>query len=321
MDAIKTLAMFLVIWGHCILHFASWNKNDDTVFVVINSFHISLFMMVAGFFSSSTLSLGFSSMLLKKTKEIIVPCLLWGILIICLTAYYSHTDMSRMLTDYLECLWFLKSLFLCYFLAFITIRIGTIPAFFVILASMVLTIYKMNVMFPAFMLGVFLKKKDILEKNFKTVHFLWIFLSVFIIMAIFYDGNYFNSPNRIMGIIREPSLNKWMAYLGKTAYRILIGNCGALVVIFFFKHYFSSMEDNTICNVGRETFGIYIIQAVILETILKHHFTYYGNNAVFDYIITPILALIIMALCYTMTRLLGKNVMTREWLLGRFPKK
>ncbi len=140
MDAIKALAMFLVIWGHCILHLASWNKNDDPVFVVINTFHISLFMLVAGYFSTVSLSLSFGNMLMKKVKELIIPCLLWGIPLTGLVTYYNNNGLSHSLIDYFNCLWFLKSLFLCYLLAYITVRLGTIPTIIVIVGSMVLTI-------------------------------------------------------------------------------------------------------------------------------------------------------------------------------------
>jgi fucose 4-O-acetylase-like acetyltransferase len=319
MDAIKALAMFLVIWGHCILHLSSWNKNDDIVFVVINTFHVSLFMMVAGYFSTSSLSLGLGKMLLNKTKQLIIPCLLWGGIITLLCAYYNH-DTSKTIAYFLDCLWFLKSLFLCYILAFVALRLGTVPTVLVILASMVMTIFKMNVMFPAFMLGIYIKKKENAGVEIGKQWVLWLTLSVFVFMAYFYDGHYFNSPNRIMGIIKEGSLSTWLAYFGKTAYRILIGNFGALSVFLIFRGLFKSMDNNIICKIGRETLGIYILQAVLLETILKQYITFYGNHAVMDFVIAPILSLIMMVLCYSITMVLSKNKITGQLLLGKYPK-
>lgn len=319
MDAIKALAMFLVIWGHCILHLSSWNKNDDIVFVVINTFHVSLFMMVAGYFSTSSLSLGFSKMLLNKTKQLIIPCLLWGGIITLLCAYYNQ-DTSKILTDFIECLWFLKSLFFCYILAFIALRLGTVPTVLVILASMVLTIFKMNVMFPAFMLGIYIKKKELAGVEIGKRWVFWLTLFVFVFMAYFYDGHYFNSPNRIMGIIKEGSLSTWLAYFGKTAYRILIGNCGALSVFLIFRGLLISLDNNIICKIGRETLGIYILQTVLLETILKQYITFYGNHSVMDFVIAPILSLIIMMLCYILTKVMSKSEIIGKLLLGKYPK-
>lgn len=316
MDAIKAWAMFLVIWGHCILHLSSWNKNDDIVFVVINTFHVSLFMMVAGYFSTSSLSIGFGKMLLNKTKQLIIPCLLWGGIITLLDAYYSH-DTSKILTDFIECLWFLKSLFFCYILAFIALRLGTVPTLLVILASMVLTIFKMNVMFPAFMLGIYIKKKELAGVEIGKQWVLWLSLSIFVFMAYFYDGHYFNSPNKIMGIIKEGSLSTWLAYFGKTTYRILIGNCGALSVFLLFRGFFALMGNNIICKIGRETLGIYILQTVLLETILKQYVTYYGSHVVMDFVIAPILSLIIMVLCYSITIIMSKNKIAGKLLLGK----
>ncbi len=177
-------------------------------------------------------------------------------------------------------------------------------------------------MFPAFMLGIYLRKKNIVETNNVFTYLLWILLPLFIILAYYYDGHYFNSPNHIVGIIKEASLNTWLAYFGKTAYRILIGNCGALAVFLIFRLAFSSLRDNNIiCKVGRDTLGIYIIQAILLETILRQYVNFEGNQALFDYIIAPMVSLIMMALCYAIKRLLDQNQITRSWLLGRFPKK
>ncbi len=321
MDAIRALAMYLVIWGHCILHLSSWDRNDDAVFVVLNTFHVSLFMMVAGYFSVSALSLSFRNVLLRKTKELIVPYLLWAIPIASLLYYYDGTGLAPAVKNYFDCLWFLKSLFCCYLLAYLTVRLHKVLAMIVIAASIVLTVFKVNVMFPAFMLGYYIRKAHLLETNIKLTRLLWILLPVFCVLACFYDGHYFNSPNNMAGIIKEASLNTWLMYIAKTAYRIVIGICGALAVVLLFNHFCSAMKDNYVCKIGKETLGIYILQTVILEVVLRQYITYYGNQGVFDYLIAPVASLIMMIICYALTIILTKNEFTKRWLLGKFPKK
>jgi len=81
-DAVKALAMYLVIWGHCIQHLGPLDRFDDITYVFIYSFHMPLFMFVAGYFSTSSLKMEFLPLLIKKLKEIIIPCLSWGLIVV-----------------------------------------------------------------------------------------------------------------------------------------------------------------------------------------------------------------------------------------------
>lgn len=47
LDVVKGIAMFLVIWGHCIQYFtASSTHYENIVFKVIYSFHMPLFALI-----------------------------------------------------------------------------------------------------------------------------------------------------------------------------------------------------------------------------------------------------------------------------------
>lgn len=45
-DALKLITIFLVIWGHCVQHLLSSDYYEDTVYVVIYSFHMPLFFFI-----------------------------------------------------------------------------------------------------------------------------------------------------------------------------------------------------------------------------------------------------------------------------------
>ena len=78
LDLLKSLAIFLVIWGHVIQHCLSLNPGDEPVYRVIYTFHMPLFMVLCGFFSWNSMKMGFWGMLKKKMLAILLPSIVWG---------------------------------------------------------------------------------------------------------------------------------------------------------------------------------------------------------------------------------------------------
>lgn len=56
-DLLKLFAIFLVIEGHCVQHLLDTNEYDEPLYSFIYSFHMPLFMTIAGFFSYKKCSL------------------------------------------------------------------------------------------------------------------------------------------------------------------------------------------------------------------------------------------------------------------------
>lgn len=50
-DYLKMLAMFMVLWGYAIQHLQTGEVRDEPMHKLIYSFHLPLFMTIAGFFS------------------------------------------------------------------------------------------------------------------------------------------------------------------------------------------------------------------------------------------------------------------------------
>lgn len=82
-DIIKLFAIFLVIWGHVILHLQNYqfDKWDNPLYRWICSFHMPLFMMISGFFSSK-IKLGFKDFTINKFRHLILPSMTFGIIFI-----------------------------------------------------------------------------------------------------------------------------------------------------------------------------------------------------------------------------------------------
>ena len=52
-DLLKVLAIYLVLWGHCVQQFFTTSPLENDVYVYIYSFHMPLFMVLSGYFSIS----------------------------------------------------------------------------------------------------------------------------------------------------------------------------------------------------------------------------------------------------------------------------
>lgn len=77
-DFLKMLAMFFVLWGHAIQHLQTGEVWGESMHKFIYSFHLPLFMTIAGFFSLSSLKISWIGFLRKKGAQLLLPCLIWG---------------------------------------------------------------------------------------------------------------------------------------------------------------------------------------------------------------------------------------------------
>lgn len=81
-DAIKLFAIFLVVYGHCILHLQnhSYDIKENIIYRFVASFHMPLFMAISGYFGSKQFNLKFADYFTKKWKRLIVPSITFGVL-------------------------------------------------------------------------------------------------------------------------------------------------------------------------------------------------------------------------------------------------
>ncbi len=131
LDLLKAFAIYLVIWGHAIMHFRP-NFEESVSFNVIYSFHMPLFMMLSGYFATSSIRLGIKEFFAKKFRQLLLPCITWGI--VCWLVISSGLIDGRfelhvrdLFTGWLgliENFWFLRSCFICYMVAWICSKTG-----------------------------------------------------------------------------------------------------------------------------------------------------------------------------------------------------
>lgn len=123
-DNVKGFAIYLVVLGHCI-QYASHNGYDyvnNTVFKLIYSFHMPLFMLISGYlfwYSLSKYSL--VEGVLAKLKGIMIPCMTWGLITYILDIFlndWSPVSIYGYLYYTAYSNWFLWAVFYCSLVGF-----------------------------------------------------------------------------------------------------------------------------------------------------------------------------------------------------------
>lgn len=115
MDALKLFAIFLVVLGHTVSNYCLDDGRygfSNPVRLYIYAFHMPLFMTISGFFSASILKDGGN--ILRRFKSLIVPCI---------TLFFIFAIFHIVTGIGIQNLWYLKSLFICYAITALSVRL------------------------------------------------------------------------------------------------------------------------------------------------------------------------------------------------------
>ena len=175
-DAIKAFAMFLVICGHT-LQYLDKLQTGKCLHDFIYSFHMPLFMMISGYFASSSLKKDFSVFMSKKIEQLILPIIIWTIPLLVLIFL---TGRGNIINELIGSYWFLRTLFACYVFTWgikkifkndvLGFTVSTVLLVFLPKGSFL----QFNWLYIFFWIGIFLKKNN-LEKMNKTKSLILIF--------------------------------------------------------------------------------------------------------------------------------------------------
>ena len=332
-DILKVFAIFMVLWGHCISGFQSIPASHDSVYRIIYSFHMPLFMMIAGFFSVNSYRLCFKVLIKKKFLELIFPVIVWGVFfficnsIICLLHNEDIYPIYDLKAIYIKNLWFLKSAFICYITAYFCFRNNNwILLFITLIISQFIIFHNICIMYPSFCMGVILRKNMGLLTNKSLMALSSL---IFILMLLNWDESFWvtegmwPAPNMLKTLTTGDS-TYLILYLQKGVYRIIIGIVGSIAFITFFNIYFSHSKNDFIKTVaiwGQFTLGIYISQSYILEYILGSYINMDNTNFfLFHFIITPFISMILLFILTHFVMLTYKNRMLSFLMWGKYQK-
>lgn len=330
-DAIKALAIVLVVYAHSIQYLSGCDYWNNEVFQFIYSFHMPLFFVISGFFISSALKLSWKDFLIKKGISLLLPCLVWTIIFSCLDFQGWHKMIMTIINPLHWKLWFLKGLFLVQLIVYICVKTSTrlyvggksrIILCAILLSSVVYFLPFMSipcVMVPMIWIGYIIR----LKYEWFVENYYWIALAsivTFILLYQFWNTDvqemYAGAKVKIYEVIFGKT--NWMELI-KMVYRILIGACGSVAII-------SSMHvmkniPKWISLVGASTAAIYIIQSLIMENLMGTYmaspsFIYQLPQWVIFSVYLPIITIVVIVLCLALRKLIQKNAYVSMLLIG-----
>lgn len=189
-DNAKFILIFLVVFGHMIQPFTINSVYIENIYTWVYTFHMPIFIFLAGFFAKGS---GNISYITRLAKKLVIPYIIFQVLY---TGYYFLIGKQGWLTEHLFyphwSLWFLISLFCWHMLLIIykkmkpayaipiAIGIGLVIGYFDQVGHL-FSISRTFVFFPYFLIGYFVTEKQVLRV--KTVQ--WKAISLFILVAAF----------------------------------------------------------------------------------------------------------------------------------------
>lgn len=282
LDAVKALAILLVVYGHCIQYISGTEFWENRIFQIIYSFHMPLFFMLSGFFFVGQQEKSAKDFIIKKTLTLLVPCLMWATLS-AVGSLVMTGDIKafilKIITPSCWPFWFLKGLFIVQIVAWVSlfiIRKITTRHFVRWAAVLSLAVFLIpgtevaRVMLPLFWGGWLLRKH---YDSFQEKAGLIALISgiVFLALLLFWDSNgmrfYAGTTLSLYGFFGDTQqpLTDWLMLI----YRLVIGAAGSIAVISVIHLFPSSTINRPIINrVGTSTEAIYILQACFLEHLI-----------------------------------------------------
>ena len=299
LDLVKFVAILLVCVGHC---YVMTQTLESSVRAVIYSFHMPLFMLLCGYFSTRSLEIPITNLFVKKSKQLLVPVISCTVVTVCLYGGGIYREI-------IGCVWFLKTLFVCYLIARVA-KYVKIPVEITFLLSWVALLIipsggtlMINFLYFYFCMGYLIHKY---QTGFQAYRVPLFCVSLF--FFIFAVCMHWTIP------CEKVDLNLLIYSPMKFVIQILVGLSGSIVVIgiceliykIFGKKRIVKNILSRLSTVGRYTLGIYVIQTFIIERTLTAFVKL--NEVVIsstftDFVLIPLIGSALCFVCYYVVRL------------------
>lgn len=333
LDAIKGFLIVLVVLGHCIQYIYSPKQYDNnTVFRIIYSFHMPLFMFISGYLAFRPNKNIDITWLKKRAKNLVLPFIVWIFLGYLIGFEFNKLPITEKIINIVlnpanGGMWFLWVLFLNCCILYVVIKLfkkKTDVALIItvlVLAGLRLILSNVSndvlgiklcsyyIMFYVF--GYLISKhKDVLIKHIKTFEVLCFVL--FLPCAMFWS----RIDNPLFMKYIEPSIdgNRILEMLGKIFSMFyqyyFVAFLGIGFTFFIFYRTNIDYIKSKISIIGQYTLEIYILQWYFIKPFF--------DNALIDSIISFFLATFFSI---AIAILLEKNRLLGLLLFGRMSKK
>ncbi len=271
-DNLKGFAILLVILGHCIQS-SGIDGYYESIYKVIYSFHMPLFMAVSGYFGYKE-SVNIKTEATKKFRRLMLPFLIWGLGKI---AIYGGHPMSLILNPD-NYLWFLWDLFFIslLFSSTLALRLTKEKTFAILIVASILILVT----------GKFIPSNDY---NIKSV--CWMF-HFYVAGALFriYEGKFRAGIYVVLGLLLSFLLLIWIGetfLLPKSLLSYIFGLITAYVAVILCFVLFKKIANHNslLMRIGQATLGIYAVHQEIISLIGI-------SNVLLCFIVTTILSVL-----------------------------
>ena len=306
-DVLKFLAIFLVLWGHCIQHLTTPDFSSNQVFQFIYSFHMPLFMILSGFFAHKLAERSFREVFVSKFLQLLLPTIVFGIVYWLQSRYLFHQTSKSLMQALYYYSWFLKSLFVCIIMFHIGLKMSKqwyLGLIVMLILSQLIDFFphfrflQLRYMFPCFVFGyMFFNLKDYFYQYYKIITAI---STVCFVLLLWHFNTALLYPDVNINLISQMGVGK-IVYL--LYYKLLIGFAGSITFMGVIFALSRKLDCNKvflkIADFGRYTLAIYILQSFLLESWLKYFFNYtmLPFRDYFFLLYAPIISAIILALC------------------------
>lgn len=307
LDVVKCIAIYLVVWGHVLYYFDHTHKLGATMVGIIYSFHMPLFMLISGYFFSSSLKKPFKDFILGKTMQLIVPAITWTILT-CIYLVIIHNG-DAIIGEIIGNSWFLKTLFMSYVVLYSLVKLK-VNKFFILVVCLLFfllpraSFLQFNWLFPFFVFGFFINDNQRILSARPSIIILLLTTTVF----LFYVKYVFNVQSitiNMYSVVHQP-----LAII----IRYILALSASFTIILITKYYCEkdNIITNSCANIGKFTLGIYLIQSLFLEKIISSYMDFADINVyLFNYVISPVLSLLFVVLCVVLMNNINSKVIKR----------
>lgn len=295
MDIAKFFAIYFVVWGHQYVIFS--DLVQGSIQRIIYSFHMPLFMLISGFFAHSALRGDFLQLITKKARQLLLPVVLCTLLEILFTYLTTGSMGMQQARDIVVGnSWFLKTLFCILLIAFVALKAVRKPTVACILSCILLFVLphtyslKVNYLLPFFWFGFFLKNhQSDFERHIKAITIVALVIFAFS-FSFLYQGFFDISISSLTQIPIHIISN----YITATA------GCFVMLGVSFAisKCVKCEKAKEIMCHIGQQTLEIYLLQTIILLTILGNLFGFRTNILAEDLLATVLSFVLILIILY-----------------------
>lgn len=320
LDFLKFLGIFFVCLGHSIQKLdGNMNGLNDPVFNRLVAFNMPLFMMLAGFFSQSSLTMSFGPFL-KKKSLLLVPVVASYLIFIVGSFFIKGTIGNLSFSQCGYFLWFLTCVFACYLILWIFCKflkskyIAMLVSIICVWGCRYFNYCYISFMFPFFCGGIILRDKIAIVEKMKSFFFPLVFLSFLMLLNWDFTKSFYVIPVQFISF-HSFDLNNFYA----TLYSLFVG---LVVCMTFFIFAFKSEKYllNTKClsfciKIGQNTLGIYVVQKFTLELLFSNLQVALPSYMLF--LVGCLLAVFECFLCYWIVTEMKKNKILAFLFLGQ----